>query len=271
MNQLEELVAEFQANSIPYDKPGFYDLDSFLKQEKRNPLYLSKYAEYVLKKEYQADYINYVRRAVPDLAAYLYGVLNRDGRKGACIDLSMAFSRMLDKLGIWNYCAKGALTITFDSALAIPPTHFQPWMAKDNPALDGHVWIVAPPYKIIDLTVKHQPYANDESKYVPNYVLTESTETAEWGITDIVEPAARIEFLQQFGRKISKNDILIYGHFYKHFIDRFGVAEIAINNAKFKYICTGTGASEADLEGITIIELNGKSFYQIFQEFSPQT
>ena len=49
-----------------------------------------------------------------------------EGRLGACIDLSMVLSRILDAEGIWNYVVKGSLTLTFPRSVQPGPIYFWP-------------------------------------------------------------------------------------------------------------------------------------------------
>jgi len=46
----------------------------------------------------------------------------------------------------------------------------------DETPVAGHVWLVAPPFEIVDVTLKTQPYARGEAALLPASVVTETAQ-----------------------------------------------------------------------------------------------
>ena len=93
----------------------------------------------------------------------------RDGQLGVCIDASMILSKMLEEEGVWCYAAKGALSVSAPGLNN--PTHF--WMIDDEPAA-GHVWVVAPQFEIVDVTLQGQLWQRGEAAMLPKTIVLET-------------------------------------------------------------------------------------------------
>src|SRR4051794_22014840 len=96
--------------------PGFMDDPAFLAAEAKDPQTLETYAAYIEEQTFDALYLAMARERIPRLTSYLYPLLVKQGRLGACVDASASLARILERDGIWCYCVSGAL--------AIPP---EPW------------------------------------------------------------------------------------------------------------------------------------------------
>ena len=148
----DQLRREFAGLGIPMDAPGFYDHPAFVAIEKKNPKFLEAYAKFVQSRPIDRTYIAQVRQVVGIVGPMWNEELVLDGRLGACIDLSMVLSRTLESGGVWNYVVKGALTIEFPKNSGYGKTYF--WPIDIAKVAAGHVWVCAPPYSIIDLTIQ---------------------------------------------------------------------------------------------------------------------
>ncbi len=262
-----DLEAIFGSYGIPLDKPGFYDHRNFLTQEKQDPCFLGKYAEYVLCREYDSEYLTSARAEIEALGGHLYDELLRDGRKGACVDLSGSFSRMLDELGVWNFPVKGSLTVTFDSETGLPRAYFPPIMSGRNRAVAGHCWVYAPPFVVVDLTLSAQPYTRNEALHLPSYVMLEELDGADLEVMDLMESEAQQIFVNSYGRFPSKQDL---DRIDPGIFDRaksLGLGKACIGKAQLKYASLGMGASDCSLNQITSLQLSGKYPAQVFQEY----
>jgi len=165
------LARLFANRGIPTAAPAFYNNPAFLAAEQDDPAFLEVYGAWVRSRARTADYDAHVRRVVPLIADVVGREIARDGQLGVCVDASMMLTKMLEEEGVWCYGAKGALTIL---APSLPePTHF--WMFDETPAA-GHVWVVAPPFEIVDVTLKTQPYERGEAALLPDSVVTEHAE-----------------------------------------------------------------------------------------------
>lgn len=182
----QHLEKAFSKEGIPTRTPGFYDHPRFLCIERSQPDLLNCYARYVDTKSYSPEYLEHAAQIIRTAAGELRKLLKRDGRKGACIDCSMALSRMLDKEGIWNYAVKGATTIAFPKATGFPTFSFWP-ISEDNgsPGQFGHKWVCAPPFKIVDITIQQQDYQRPISAMLPPFVLADCGQKTNADATDI--------------------------------------------------------------------------------------
>ena len=186
---IDRLTADFTANGIPIDKPGFYDHPQFIAIEKSFPIYLNNYARFVQQRSYDGFYLDRARREIPIIANALHRELLSDGRQGACVDASAALSRILEKEGYWNFVVKGSLTITFASTSRIPNRYF--WSVDQGDFVAGHAWVFAPPFKVLDITIRQQGHTRHEREYLPDSVLAESPSRSKPAVADIISPTLR--------------------------------------------------------------------------------
>lgn len=164
-NEYGQLVNEFTAYNIPYEQIEFYNHPNFTAQERRDPVYLEKYASIVRDQPYSEEYLDRARTMIPRICSIIYDELVQDGAKGACVSISQMLSK-LEQEGFWNYCVKGALTIDFPMHVSIGSKYYWP---VDRGQFDAaHAWVVAPPFTVIDLTIKQQPYQEGEEAYLPD-------------------------------------------------------------------------------------------------------
>lgn len=155
----------FGNRRISPDQVGFYNDPTFLAAERVDPAFLEFYGAWVRARSRDAAYDGHVRRIVPKIAEIIADEIIRDGQLGVCIDASMMLTKMFEIEGVWCYAAKGSLTVSAPDLGE--PTHF--WMIDDEPAA-GHVWVVAPPFEIVDVTLKGQLWQRGEAALVPKTV-----------------------------------------------------------------------------------------------------
>jgi hypothetical protein len=168
---LKTLTRLFANRGISTDTPAFYNDPPFLAAEHADGAFLETYGSWVRARPRSPDYDAHVRRVVPIIAERVAAEIARDGQLGTCIDAAMMLTKMFEEVGVWCYGAKGALTI-LNPALG-DPTQF--WMF-DETDVAGHVWVVAPPFEIIDITLQTQPYQRGEAGMVPQFIITETAE-----------------------------------------------------------------------------------------------
>jgi hypothetical protein len=179
---------EFESAGIPMDRPGFYDHAAFLKREYSDPSYLDNYATFVMTRPLDEEYRKFAAAEVERASQFVSLVVKERARKGACVDASSLLLRLLEHSGVWCYCTKGATTISyFNCAEGIPSSHY--WNFDTNPNIAaGHVWVCAPPYHVVDTTIRFQPYENGEEKFLPSLVLGVGDEPAEVEAGDLISP-----------------------------------------------------------------------------------
>lgn len=262
-DEFDDLEDFFEMYGISTDSPGFYDDLNFIRLEQTIPNFLEYYAAFVIKKSYSPDYLQESEEKIIKISKILHNELVRDGRQGACIDLSIVLSRILDLENVWNYVFKGSVTIEFPTYSNIIKKYF--WSVSYGDFKAGHVWVVAPPFKIVDLTIHQQPYKMNEEKYIPTTVLQRETSISDLQLSDIISP----EVMQLLISTVGRNHLKILNTINTRlipFYDFFQVENFIIDETKFKYTPFGISASDVALKDITSLKLNGMSGMEIYND-----
>ncbi|WP_179020754.1 hypothetical protein [Winogradskyella forsetii] len=255
---LENIFKRFH---IDYKTPGFYDSQEFLFQEQRDHSFLEKYAEYINAQTYSSTYLERASGEIPFIARILNQELVKDGRLGACIDVSMVLSRILEREGFWNYTTKGSLTITFPKDSGLENKYF--WTVDTGTHSAGHSWVVAPPFTVVDLTLKQQPYSQNEQKLISDYICsTQKTETSIDEL-DVISPSILLDAkLQGF----KGNKLKFVGTNFLNISERFPALQIEKENNFYKYVTVAISASEDPLETITTLKLSNRIGIEIYND-----
>ncbi|MBL1406510.1 MAG: hypothetical protein COC00_011045 [Rhizobiales bacterium] len=155
-----------------------------MRAEADNASVLELYAAFVRMRPRDADYDTHVKETVPIVTRKLAEEIQSDGQLGACVDVAQMLNKILEELGIWSYSVQGSLTI-MDPSLP-NPTCF--WMFDEKP-VPGHVWVVAPPFDIIDVTLKAQPYGRHEADLLPLVLTSEGGKRIRPSSEEFFEPS----------------------------------------------------------------------------------
>lgn len=263
-----ELEAQFHELGIDYSAPGFYDHPSFAEAEKKNGgEFLQLYAEYIESLSLTDAYLAKAKPVILRAAQFLHTRLVDDGQKGVCLDVTGVLSRFLEREGVWNYVVKGALTVVFDRKTGFRPTHMAPVMMSGNPAVLGHAWLCAPPYRIVDIAFSCQKYDPAEAALLKGIVTEESPGPATPEPTDIFDPDAHAHFARQLGRSPTMRDVNRVLPWLQSNIERFGAFRVMRPHLVLKYVACCMTAFDRPLEGVTNIRLQGKLPIDIFREY----
>src|SRR5215831_19415943 len=140
---------------VPTDSPDFLNNPEWIAYVGGHPELLETFAAFVICHNYSNDYLDKSERVIRIAAETLNKEIVSDGRIGACIDAAGVLSQILEKEGIWSFQVGGSLTGEFPAESGIAPMHFY---SKDigRDFVVAHSWVVAPPFKIIDVTIKEQ-------------------------------------------------------------------------------------------------------------------
>ncbi|CAG9169713.1 hypothetical protein [Cupriavidus pinatubonensis] len=255
-----ELERTFQRHGIAFGAPGFYDDPNFLAREQRDPRYLELYARYVEARAYDEAYLADARRKIDVAAEVLRSEVERDGRLGACVDVSGMLGRMLDRLGVWNYVAKATLTIQFPAGSGLTPRYF--WSFDVGEFAAPHAIVIAPPYYVVDVTAKLQHYDRQRAQLLPQMVLAENFKAANWRPEDL----ANHELLAHLQRhRISFDRFLQQQNpgmasVMEHLLPR----AFTFGETRLKYVIVAVGGTIEPLEGITGYKPNGRTAQTIF-------
>lgn len=253
----KELLDDYQKNHIPIDVPGFYDHPNFIKIEKQEPKYLETYAAFVKKKDYASSYLRQAEKEIPFIASLLLDELVKDGQAGACANISQVLSKILEKEGYWNYAVSGSVVINFPVSSKRLNKYF--WTFDDQTNTDiGHAWCFAPPFSVIDITLRQQSYRSGEERYIPAYVFGKSESDCTVSIDELCSPSflegrALRGIVDEEGMKCRRD-----------FLKVFKPSILNHQETSIKYIPCGIKVAETGLENIKSLKLNGKYGIDIY-------
>lgn len=260
----DEIKKDFDRNHIPSREPGFYDHQNFVRVERSNRDYLLNYARFVQTRAYTQDYIERAISEIPFITSIINQELIQDGRKGACVDVSMVLSRILEAEGFWNYIVNGSVVLNFAEHTHLSSKYF--WAVDYiNKHINGHVWVVAPPFSIIDATINLQPYLEGEEAYIPNLIVSVSSITSPVEIDDILSPAFRSKLPVGVNTPSLISRYIQNPHWYT-ITDTFPTTIIEEQNVSLKYIPYSIHAPDRSLQGIGSLILSGKKPYELYQK-----
>lgn len=252
-NDFDTLERLFADLGVPTSDIAFYNHPNFMAAEAENPSVLELYAAYVRLRPRDAAYDKHVRQTVPVVSQTLAEEILSDGQLGACVDASQMVNKILEELGIWSYSILGSLTIA-DPSLS-NPTHF--WMFDEKP-LAGHVWVVAPPFEIIDVTLKAQPYERGEADLMPDVLTIESSKRIIPNSVDFFETG----LLAIAHRTVGGTKETVHQRTHPGMmsaVDFFPSWLVKLNKTRMRYATGGISLSTApDLEAITNRKWNGR-------------
>lgn len=109
---------------------------------------------------------------------------------------------MLDELGVWNYTAKSNLTVHFPGSVSPEPRYF--YAIDHGQFVAPHAIVVAPPFTVVDVTVKHQLYDEEAmGQWLPPMVMTKGLLPYRVTSNELVSPSARAE-LRMLGMTVER-------------------------------------------------------------------
>lgn len=253
---LTEIKALLIKKKIPFNTPGFYDHENFINEEKKDPKFLELYAAYINKRNYSDQYLAQAEQTIKEICTLFYNSIRNNRKLGACVDVSTVISRVLDKLGVWNCVIKGSLTISFPNGANLPQTHF--WAIDTGDFTAPHAWVYAPPFNVIDLTIKYQHYQKNEADYLPNYFIGKSNERYHPQISDIYNPI----IVKTNDKKLIENHLNQIIKFQKYIYSTGYTSD----GTKLKFIPIATGISDVSLEKIQNIKFDNLYPYDFFKK-----
>jgi hypothetical protein len=256
-----EIKEDFENRNIPIDSPGFYDHPNFLLIEEKNASYLSNYAKFVNDRPREASYDEFVKKTVPLVAATYHEKLIAQDKMVTSVDISNLISKALDRIGIWNYVVKGSITVDFPSASDIAKRHF--WSIDYDGFKTDIGWVVAPPFYVVDVTLKLQDFSKAETEHLVSINCAEANSIIEPDIEDIMTPDA-CSLLASHNLPQSKYFDVISPQT-GHFIKVFPAREVLSGDTQIKYIPLSVSASDLPFEQMTSIKFDGQTGYEIFE------
>ena len=257
-------MEDFTLRGIPVDAPDFYDHPNFIAAERLNPKYLNNGAFYVASRLYSEEYLKQAEVIITKASKLLYEHLKKNGRQGACVDITGILARILEKHGVWCASLKGSCTIEFPPSSNEQATYF--YTIDSGEFFAGHSWLFAPPFNIVDITIGEQAHNVKKTKYIPKLILEKNGTDSAAEIEDIVSPSSILQIqMQGVPRdRIFKQFVPQMEEVQKFFPVK--VVESA-KGARFKYCPVAIHASKESLEGLNNMNFKGKTPYKLYKKY----
>jgi hypothetical protein len=257
----------FREMGLRIGEPGFYDDPRFIAEEEKNPEFLEMYAAFVRERRYSNGYLDRARRTIRQAVEFLYDGLHSENQLGRCIDASMVLVRFLEREGIWAYGVKGGLSLTLPTASGLPTQHFAPIVLPGNPAATGHCWVYAPPYRIVDATVRLQPFSRTTADHLPRYLLARDVTPASFEAEDLIDPDAVKSFVASQGRLPTLIDVEAIAPGILGRVRDLGAFDVRRRGTRLRYVGTAVAAPQESLEEWSNLSIRGKLPIELYREF----
>lgn len=231
---------------------GFYDQPAFVEQEARDSAFLEQYALWVKTRSRTAEYDERARRIVPALATFLADLFESQGMQRSCVHASAMMPRILDRLGVWSFGLKGSMTAEVPGAGLWRGQAIRDF--EDFPGAElGHAWLAAPPFVIVDPTVRLQnPESDAINRYLPPIVASEEVEIVRPRIDDVVSAQLRAHYARREGHADPELHHRLEPTL-RAFGREFPTGQVSIGELVLRYVPSGVRLSDVGLE-----EINGQ-------------
>ena len=250
--------------NIDITTPGFYDDPHFLAQERKDPDFILEYARFVATKPFERRYSKIAVREISLIAEIINSELVTDGRLGACVDIGMIFSRILEEEGYWNYQVKGSLTIDFPPGSGVESKYFYSWDMVENEFAAAHSWLVAPPYLIADVSIKQQPY-KDGQQFLPKMLLTTDATPTAPRIMDVFSPSF-VEYVKRV-EGVSAGDIeMQYAANWVSFRKDYPPLIHTEEDVSFRYTPVSVGAPDRPFQEMKMWRINNRYGHELYKD-----
>lgn len=264
-DKLEQVQRTLSRHRIDFSRPGFHDGPAFISAERSDGTFIDNVARLVEAKQYSVDELRAAAAKIEIAAEAVRAAVEADGRPGLCVTASGVLSRMLDALGVWNYCAKSTLTITFPSHVSRSKRYFYAIDAGQFTA--PHSIVVAPPFSVIDLTAKYQSYDEQGmAEALPGMIMSRSFTPYNWSSEDIVAPSMRHLGLR--GRAEVVNHLRLRNPQMLEMMRQLPGRQVNIaDDVILQYVLVGVGGYAERLEELhENARINGRMPLEIFNE-----
>lgn len=169
---LETRVGGFLA--VPGRSPGCYDLPAFTGFEREDSTTLDEYARHVVERQQTDEERDRARRLITAISTRIATTATPAELTRRCLQVSFVLLRALEAAGIWAFVVRGSVKFEFDAASRLSPRYFWVRDRADGPgATMGHLWVVAPPFAVVDCTAKMQAWQCGEGQHLPPLILAD--------------------------------------------------------------------------------------------------
>jgi hypothetical protein len=187
----DDRLARFVGLGVDAVSLGGVLSDAFLRALERDPFLAVEYAQLVLARPRDAEEEARIRREVESAMDYALAVAERAGN-GRCADISLFLMALLEARGVPSFGVNGSCIVS-DEEGDLTGFNFLDSLDEPGATLTGHMWVVAPPFSVLDATIAyqdpipltrpHQPPPHVVSEeYIPEYQVRQN---------DMVAPRSR--------------------------------------------------------------------------------
>jgi hypothetical protein len=219
--------------------------------ERNDPRFLENYAEWVKLWARSAEYDDYVRHIVPPLAQMVFAEVKAHGQQGLGVDASNLLSRSLDRLGVWNYIAIGGFNVGLTAFPDLGRRYFSVFdeLVKSE-GKQGHVWVVAPPFQIVDVAIKVQGWIPEFERATPDFLASEKCEHIHMNVEDMVASEYSLQLAQQNSGQVPADLHLQLQPYLRDFERAFPGVAVQTEHIQARYLPTGIGAALEPLQEV---------------------
>jgi hypothetical protein len=264
-NEFQLLEQRLLALGVDTGEFGFIDQPAFLAAEQRDPSLLESYAKWVMLRPRAPDYDAHVRTTVPKLAKLVASVLEEDKLEGACEMACSLMTKGLDRLGVWSIGLVGSSTFEVKERGIWRGLHTVDH--RDFPgARLGHTWVCAPPFVVVDASIKRQRWTGDIIEpYIPSIILDDVGRKTKPSPKDVISAEVRAEMMTSRGA-VSASVIYELEPNLRAFGETFSATEIVVDELTARYVPTAAGLSDGTLEEINSAGSHGRIGREIWDD-----
>lgn len=203
--------------------------------------------------------------SIKKIASLLFYELVKNGRLGACIDISDIFTAICEREGIWSCRIGGSLTIEFPANSRLSTLYF--YSLDSGSFVAGHAWAFAPPYSVVDISIRQQPNISlEKANLLPTVVLSLGTNKLESPINGIYKDIMSSEFIGQLGPRCFPEQYIQM--FCPNIPDIFCAFPVILEQEQhgttLKYIPVQPGCPEGHFETYKTMDFAGMTPYELY-------
>jgi hypothetical protein len=266
MDNFEAVNSRLCSYGVDTSQFGFYDQPNFLARERQDSALLEQYAKWVLLRPRDDAYDRHVRDVAPRLSNIVVSALEADGYERGCVFAAGMLTRMLDRLGVWSFAVAGSTTLEVKNHDLWRGLHI--FDDPDFPGAElGHVWVVAPPYRIIDTSISLQSWTGDSMRdFVPRYLLVEAgAVTVNPTADSVVSAKVRARYAREEGRADPQLQHRLYPRL-RHFGRDFPALETTVGELRIRYVPVAIRQTDVPLELINSEGTAGRPAIDIWRD-----
>jgi hypothetical protein len=238
--------------SCPETAHRRYDDTDFLRAAQKDPALWLDYAREAEQRGAAPAAQAHARRVLDAVLPRLADLFEEDGSKGDCLNRSLLLHRLLESAGVWCWVTQGGMTAEFPREWSLPPIGYRP-LSLEHPL--AHCWVVAPPFRVVDLSLRHQHGDGRAERRMPAFLYVEEVEPIGLSLLDVADASVL---------KITGN--VAPPPALRDFNREFPACRFLRNRIRFRYVPTAVAIPSPPLDQWTQ-RFAGRSPREIFHQF----